>query len=247
MIAQARLLSLPRRIWLPSGFWNRNSKVSERERFYIESHYYLEVTGELEKAAHVYELWQQTYPRDDSPYGNLGFISDVLGNREKALEENLETLRLEPNSEINYENVGSDYTNLNRLDEAEAVYKQAEERKFEGEFLLQNRYELAFVKGDTTQMTQLAAAAMGKPGTEDLLLAAQADTEAWYGKLKHAHELTRRARFQPSTTTPRRQHQNIKRQQRCTTWNRETGSRPSLTPMQQCSSRRTATFVLWQR
>ncbi len=34
---------------------------------------------------------------------------------------------------------------------------------------------------------------MGKPGTEDLLLAAQADTEAWYGKLKNARELTRRA------------------------------------------------------
>jgi eukaryotic-like serine/threonine-protein kinase len=31
---------------------------------------------------------------------------------------------------------------------------------------------------------------MGKPGTEDLLLATQADTEGWYGKLKHAHELT---------------------------------------------------------
>ena len=34
---------------------------------------------------------------------------------------------------------------------------------------------------------------MGKPGAEDLLLAAQADTEAWYGKLKNARELTRRA------------------------------------------------------
>ena len=42
-------------------------------------------------------------------------------------------------------------------------------------------------------MAQMAAAAMGKPGTEDLLLASQADTEAWYGKLKNARELTRRA------------------------------------------------------
>jgi hypothetical protein len=32
-------------------------------------------TGELEKAAQTYELWQQTYPRDDLPYTNLGFIS----------------------------------------------------------------------------------------------------------------------------------------------------------------------------
>jgi len=34
---------------------------------------------------------------------------------------------------------------------------------------------------------------MGKPGAEDLLLATQADTEGWYGKLKNAHELTGRA------------------------------------------------------
>jgi eukaryotic-like serine/threonine-protein kinase len=36
---------------------------------------------------------------------------------------------------------------------------------------------------------------MGKPGAEDLLLAAQADTEGWYGKLKNAHELTGRAMY----------------------------------------------------
>jgi hypothetical protein len=36
------------------------------------------------------------------------------------------------------------YTSLNRLDEAEAVYKQAEARKLEGEYLLENRYQLAF-------------------------------------------------------------------------------------------------------
>ena len=42
-------------------------------------------------------------------------------------------------------------------------------------------------------MAQLVSVAMGKPGYEDLLLAMQADTEAWYGNLKNAHELTGRA------------------------------------------------------
>ena len=83
--------------------------------------------------------------------------------------------------------------NLNRLDEADAVYKQAEERKLEGELFLALRYQLAFLKGDTAQMAQVLSAAEGKPGTEDLLLATQADTEGWYGKLKSARELTRRA------------------------------------------------------
>jgi len=168
-------------------------KVSEWERFFIEGSYYLHVTGELEKAAQTYELWQQTYPRDDRPYILLGQISAFLGNWEKALEELREALRLEPNRADNYLNLGIVYTTLNRLDEAEAVYKQAKERKLEHEQLLQSRYLLAFMKGDAAQMAQLVSAAMGKRGAEDLLLAAQADTEGWYGKLKNAHELTGRA------------------------------------------------------
>jgi tetratricopeptide (TPR) repeat protein len=109
------------------------------------------------------------------------------------LEEHREALRLEPSTAFNYVNLGYDYTALNRLDEVEAVCKQAEERKLENEFLLQIRYVLAFLKGDAAQMAQLVSAAIGKPGAEDLLLASQADTEGWYGKLKNAHELTGRA------------------------------------------------------
>jgi tetratricopeptide (TPR) repeat protein len=168
-------------------------KVSERERFSIEAIYYTYTTGELEKAAQTYELWQQTYPRDAVTYGSLAFIYASLGNLEKALEEAREAMRLGPNDQVHYGNLGNDYTNLNRLDEAEAVYKQAEERKLESEGLLANRYTVAFLKGNAAQMAQLVSAAMGKPGTENLLLAYQADTEAWYGKLKNARELTRRA------------------------------------------------------
>jgi len=165
-------------------------KVSERERFSIEGSYYLVATGELEKSAQIDELWRQIYPRDAQPYRSLGFVSADLGNWEKALEEFREALRLKPNNAVSYTDLGIAYTALNRLDEAEAVYKQAEERKLENEGLLQNRYWLAFLKGDAAQMAQLASAAMGKPGAENLLLAAQADTEAWYGKLKNARELT---------------------------------------------------------
>ena len=111
-------------------------KVSERERFTIEANYYLYATGEMEKAAQTYELWQQTYPRDDGPYMSAGIHFRHLGNWEKALEEYREALRLEPMTAVNYGNLGIAYAALNRLDEAEAVYKQAEERKLESEILL---------------------------------------------------------------------------------------------------------------
>jgi Flp pilus assembly protein TadD len=83
--------------------------VSERERFTIEGFYYLFATGELEMAVQTYELWQQTYPRDDVPYSDLGFISGSLGNFEKALEEARGALRLEPNDVVNYSNLGNVY------------------------------------------------------------------------------------------------------------------------------------------
>ena len=168
-------------------------KVSERERLGIETTYYLFVTGELEKAAQAYVLWQQSYPRDYSPYANLSFIYSCLGTLAKELEEAREAMRMGPSDVVDYNNLGSAYVNLNRLDEAEAVYKQAEERKLESELLAANRYQLAFLKGDAGQMAQLAAAAMGKSDAEDMLLAEQADTQSWYGRLKKARELTRRA------------------------------------------------------
>jgi eukaryotic-like serine/threonine-protein kinase len=168
-------------------------KVSERERFSIDAMYYRRATGELEKVAQTYELWQQTYPRESVPYTNLADVYSTLGKCEKALEEAREAMELEPNNSTNYNNLGTAYTCLNRLDEAAAVYKQAEERKLEGEYLLANHYQLAFLKGDTAQMTQLAASATGKRGTEDLLLESQAGTEAWYGRFNHSRELSQRA------------------------------------------------------
>jgi len=109
------------------------------------------------------------------------------------LSEYSEAVRLEPNNVTNYPNLGFAYQALNKFDEAESVFKQADERKLESEFLLEGRYWLAFVKGDAAPMERLASAAMGKPGKEDLLLDEQSDTQAWYGRLKSARELTRRA------------------------------------------------------
>ncbi|MGB2675540.1 MAG: winged helix-turn-helix domain-containing protein [Candidatus Acidiferrum sp.] len=168
-------------------------KVSEVERFFIESNYYNDVTEELEKGAQTAQLWQQAYPRDATPHLLLGFDSATQGNWEKALEEWRVAVSLDPNNGVTYYLLSLAYMSLNRLDEAEAVFKQAQERKLDNEQVLQSRYWLAFLKGDTPKMAQLVSTSMGKPGAEDLLLAAQADTEGWHGKLKNAHELTARA------------------------------------------------------
>jgi eukaryotic-like serine/threonine-protein kinase len=174
--------------------YNLRDKVSERERLNIEGKYYWFATGDLGKAAQTDELWKQTYPRDSSARNFLGVLSLTLGNREKGLEELREEVLLDSNDFWAHNDLGVAYELFNRLDEAEAVWKRAETlSNGDNEMLLQNRYVVAFLKGEAAQMAHLASSAMGKPGAEDLLLAMQADTAGWYGKLKDAHELTKRA------------------------------------------------------
>lgn len=167
--------------------------VSARERLYIESHYHSFVTGDLQKAAQIFELWQQTYPRDITPYSNLADLYAELANYEKSLQEAREELRLYPNVADSYGNVGLSYIALGRLAEAEAAFKQAEEHKLESEFLLLSRYQLAFLKDDNAEMGRMLNAASGKAGEEDLLLSQQSDTEAYYGRLARARECSRKA------------------------------------------------------
>jgi eukaryotic-like serine/threonine-protein kinase len=168
-------------------------RVSEHEKYRIASLYYTYVTGELEQASQVYELWAQSYPQDEVPPGNLGVIYGDLGQYEKAVAATLESLRLEPNDVVSYGNLGEQYLALNRPDDAKKMIEQAEERKLDGDVLHWATYLLAFLKGDAAQMERQVAWAAGKPGSEDLLLSFQSDTEAYYGRLVKARDFSRRA------------------------------------------------------
>jgi DNA-binding winged helix-turn-helix (wHTH) protein/tetratricopeptide (TPR) repeat protein len=168
-------------------------KVSERERLSIEANYYWRGTGELEKAISSVDLYQQTYPRNSSAHNTLGSLYGRLGNLEKSEQEFREALRLNPNHPANYQNLGAVLVSLNRLDEAEAVYKLSDERRVPYEGRAKSLYLLAFLKGDSARMAQLAASVAGKRSAEDAMLGAQADTEAWYGRMKAARVFTQRS------------------------------------------------------
>ena len=80
-------------------------RVSEHEKYRISALYYDEVTGELEQAIQVYELWAKSYPQDLSPPSDLGADYNALGQYEKAVAETQEALRLEPNNAVGYSNL----------------------------------------------------------------------------------------------------------------------------------------------
>jgi predicted Ser/Thr protein kinase/Flp pilus assembly protein TadD len=168
-------------------------RVSEREKYYIESHYYHFVTGDLEKARKVYEVWAQTYPRDSTPANNLGIIYRYLGNYEKSLSEAKERFRLEPASAPAYANIVAALLNLNRVEEARAMDKQAEARKLAYPFLKICMYQLAFLQDDPVGMTKEANWFISNPEAEHALRANEAETAAYYGHLRKARELSRRA------------------------------------------------------
>jgi tetratricopeptide (TPR) repeat protein len=172
--------------------YDLRDKVSEREGFRISATYYLLVTGELDKAIQTYEMWAKTYPRNGEPYGNLGVDYSYLGQYERGVTASLEDLRLNPGSAAAFTNLVGLYTALDRLDDAKAKYKEAVEHKVDNPFLHGNRYGVAFLESDTSEMKRQVAAASGKPG-EDILLSFESDTEAFYGRLNGARELSNRA------------------------------------------------------
>ncbi len=167
-------------------------RVSEREKFYIASHYEMFVTGNLDEARKVYELSAQTYPHD-TRLGNLGFLYSGLGEYEKALAEYKEDLKLNPKHGDAYADLSGAYLQLNRLDEAFATAREAQAQNLDVPEVHLDLYWLAFLRNDTAGMEREASALMGKPGGEDQMLNYESDTALYRGQLRKARSLARRA------------------------------------------------------
>lgn len=169
-------------------------RVSEREKYYIESHYYHYVTGNLEDVRKVYELWAQTYPRDLVPPANLGVVYQSLGQYDKALEEFRVALRIAPEDALIYGNLVITYICLNRLQEAQTTAEEAQAKNLDSTDLHLYQYELGFLKHDASEPALQIKWAMGKPGPESLLLYFEANSEAYSGQLKKSRQLFHKAR-----------------------------------------------------
>ncbi len=167
--------------------------VSESERFYIESHFHQFVTGNLEKASQVYELWAQTYPREPVARINLGVVYQGLGEHDKALEKFREAATVAPPDALDYANLVITLIHLNRFDEARATAKEAIARNADSPDLHLYLYQLAFVQNDSEGMAQQLSWAPGKEGAESMLLYAEAESAAYSGEVAKARELFRQA------------------------------------------------------
>ncbi|HYL84008.1 MAG TPA: winged helix-turn-helix domain-containing protein [Candidatus Angelobacter sp.] len=171
-----------------SKAYELRKNTSERERLFIEANYYAYVSGETEKSAQVLEVRARIYPRDSGPHNNLANTYSNLGRHEEALQQALIAMQLDPTYEDNYITLGNCYITLNRLSEAEAVLKQADEHKLDSEGLAVQRYLVAFLRGNEGEMQRLAAGSAAKPGAEDMFASQKEVVEAYHGQLRKARE-----------------------------------------------------------
>ncbi len=168
--------------------------ASDQERFFISLTYELQVTGDLEKAQQVCDLWVRAYPRASLPHGLLaGGIYPSIGKREESVEEAKIALGIDPDFSIGYSLLADSYLALDRTAEAEKTLQRASERKLDIPDFYVQRYVIAFLKDDKTGMEREAALPREKPSVDDWMSNAEAFVSAYSGHLEEARKMSRRA------------------------------------------------------
>jgi serine/threonine protein kinase/tetratricopeptide (TPR) repeat protein len=125
-------------------------RASQREKFYIQAHYFDTVILDGEKASAVYAEWRQTYPRDTVPYDNAALTFGELGQHDKALDMASQAMRLDSKDAYSYANLAEEYEALNRFDEARSIGEQAVALKVDGPAVRGVLTDLAYIRGDWT-------------------------------------------------------------------------------------------------
>ncbi len=162
-------------------------RASERERFYISAHYYSEGTGEIDKAAEIYEQWKQTYPRETVPWDNLALLYRTEGQPEKALANASEAMRLDPKDKFSFANLADAYESLGRYDEAKKLIDQATAQGLGSPTDAFSLYGMAFIRGDKAGMQQ--AIDLGKgPSVEPIMLLIAGQAQCGLGKIQSARQ-----------------------------------------------------------
>jgi len=162
-------------------------RASAIERFFIETIYDRDVTGNMEREQQTLELWAQTYPRDPLPPGLLsGFLTRSTGKYERAIESAGKAMAMDPEQGAPYVTTAFNQLHLNRLSDAEATIARALERKFDFPEYHLVRYFIAYVQGDEEDARQKAAITKTKPTLEDMMSHVESLAFARAGRLQEA-------------------------------------------------------------
>ncbi|HKT88359.1 MAG TPA: protein kinase [Candidatus Sulfotelmatobacter sp.] len=173
--------------------YDLRDRASEREKFYIEAHYYDEVVLDPEKALAAYAQWRQTYPRDTAPYDNAALMYSAVADPAKALDLASQAHRMSPQDTFAIANMASAYEALNRFDEAKSIVDDAAAHQTSSIGTQLVMIDLAYFRGDPGAAQQQLQAVKGT-GNESF---AQFFIAAWQtaeGKIRTSRETWEQAR-----------------------------------------------------
>lgn len=165
-----------------------HDRVSEREKLYIDTHYCDSATRDLNKAAEVYQLWEQIYPRDFNPWNNLGVLYRDLGQPEKAEQQFLGALRIRSDNVIALSNLGLIFRMENRFEESKSILQKEVNQVPSSSSLHAGLGVTAFAKNDRAEMQQQIEW-LNANEHEDEALQLEASSEAFLGKLRESRML----------------------------------------------------------
>jgi tetratricopeptide (TPR) repeat protein len=168
-------------------------KTSEREKLEISSFYELGVTGNLEVARTSYELYAQTFPRDEDPQAFLWVIYLAFGDYQKSYTAARQAVKLNPASSNNYVNLVYAQQWIDRFADAKATLQEAHEKHLDSPWTPLILYSLHFLEHDRAGMKREASNAMGVPGIDDQIIFLESETAAYGGEFAKSRDWARRA------------------------------------------------------
>jgi tetratricopeptide (TPR) repeat protein len=168
-------------------------RVSDRERFDLDTGYHWMVTGDLDKEMQVEELYRQAYPREEGPVNNLAVnYSIFLGQFEKGVQLGNETLKINPHSKGGYLGVACGYLGLNRPDEAKSFLESALSHDPDHPVVHELLYRVYSALGDeagTERQVQWAPGKLQGVG----IIGSSVGRAAYLGKIRKAREFSAQA------------------------------------------------------
>jgi len=131
-----------------------SSRISAKEKFTIQAHYYCEGQKDVLQGIQVYWMWVDTYPHDWSPWVNLANEYTQLGQYSTAISTGERAIEEGPNRGMAYSVLARACRRANRFADAKSIAQRAEQRKIDSVGLHVTLMQIAYAENDSSALAR---------------------------------------------------------------------------------------------